>query len=71
MTITVIVVLGYAIPVLWPVATTASENITAMTGTDEGTVIIKAFWPVVLLLVGLGAAVGLIVFALKQFHILS
>ena len=66
-----IIVLARAIPVLWPLATEASENVTAMTGTDAGTTTIVAFWPIILLLVGLGIAIGLIVYALKRFNILS
>ena len=66
-----IIVLANAIPVLWPLATTASANITAMTGTDAGTTTIQAFWPIVLLLVGLGIAIGLIVYALKKFNVLG
>ena len=67
----VIIVLANAIPVLWPMATSASANITAMTGTDAGTTTIQAFWPVVLLLVGIGIAIGLIVFAMRKFGIFS
>lgn len=64
-----VTVLAYAIPVLWPVATTASENITSMTGTDAGTSTLKAFWPIALLIVGLGMAVGVIYFGLRAFGI--
>lgn len=69
--VVMIIVLARAIPVLWPLATSASGNITAMTGTDAGTTTIQAFWPVILLLIGLGMAVGLIVWALKKFGVLS
>ena len=65
-----IIVLANAIPVLWPLATTASGNITAMVGTDAGTSLIKQFWPIVLLLVGIGIAIALIVYALKKFGVL-
>lgn len=66
-----IIVLAYAIPVIWPIASTASENITGMTGTDEGTQMMVAFWPVVLMVVGIGIAVGVIVYALKKFGVLG
>lgn len=69
--VVVIIVLANAIPVLWPLATGASGNITAMTGTDAGTTTIQAFWPIILLLVGLGVAVGLIVYALRRFGLLG
>lgn len=67
----VIIVIAYAWPVLWPIATTAGDNISAMTGTDAGTTTVQSFWDVVLLLVGLGVAVGLVVFALKKFGVLG
>ena len=69
--VVVIIVLATSIPILWPMATEASGNITAMTGTDAGTETIQAFWPVVLLIVGIGVAVGLIVYALKEFGIMG
>ena len=70
-TVVVIIVLAVSIPILWPIATDASTNITSMTGTDAGTTTIQAFWPVVLLLVGLGIAVGLIMFALRRFGLIG
>lgn len=69
--VVVIIVLANAIPVIWPLAIASSGNITAMTGTDAGTTTIQAFWPIVLLLVGLGIAIGLITFAVKRFKILT
>lgn len=69
--IVVLIVLGYTIPVLWPIAVATSTNITAMSGTDSGTIMIQTFWPVILMVVGLGVAVGLIVFALRKFGLLG
>ena len=69
--IVVLLVLGSAVPVLWPMAAATADNISAMTGTDAGTTTIQAFWPVILLVVGLGMAVGLIVFALRKFGLLG
>lgn len=66
-----LIVLAYAIPELWPVLTTASENITSMSGTDTGTSMIQAFWPIILMVVGLGLAAGLIVYALKKFNVMT
>ena len=63
-----LIVLGSAIPVLWPLIASSGENITAMTGTDQGPVFIQTFWPIVLMLIGLGIAVGLIIFAIKKFR---
>jgi len=62
-----VVLLAYSIPILWPILTTASANITAMTGTDEGTAAIQAFWPMILLFIGLGVAVAIIVYVYRRF----
>lgn len=70
-TIAVLIVMGYAIPILWPLATTASANITAMSGTDAGTSTVKAFYPIVMVIVGLGMGVGIIIFGLKKLGLLS
>ena len=69
--VVVLIVLGTAIPVLWPLATATSDNITAMTGTDAGTTTIQAFWPVILLVIGMGVAVGLIVYGLRKFGLIG
>ena len=66
-----IIVLAKTIPVLWPMATEASGNVTAMTGTDEGTEMMVAFWPIVLLIIGLGVAIAVITFALRKFGIMG
>lgn len=67
----VLLVLGSAVPVLWPLAAGSADNISAMTGTDVGTTTIQSFWPVILLVVGIGLAVGLIVYGLKQFGLMG
>lgn len=69
--VVVIIVLASAIPILWPMAVDASGNITAMTGTDAGTDMIQGFWPVALLIVGLGLGIAVIVYALKQFNVMD
>lgn len=69
--VVVLIVLFYAIPIIWPVAVTASENMTSMSGTDEGTTIMKAFVPIILLVIGLGLAVALIVYAIRKFGIMG
>ena len=69
--VVVLIVLGASVPILWPLATTYSANITSMTGTDAGTTTMQAIWPVALLVIGLGLGVGLIVFALKKFGLMS
>ena len=67
----VLIVLAYAIPVLWPIAITAGANITAMTGTDAGTTTLQGFWPLILLVVGIGIAIGLIMYGLHKFEVLT
>lgn len=67
----VLIVIAYSFPVLWPIVTTAGANITGMSGSDAGTTTMQAFWPVVLLMVGLGIAVGLVLFALKKFGLFA
>ena len=70
--VVVLIVIGTAFPILWPMVTGAvTDNITAMTGTDAGTTTFISFWPVVLLVVGLGIAVGIVVFALRKFGLLG
>lgn len=68
--VVVLVVMTQAIPVLWPLAAN-STAIDAMTGTDAGTDTIQAFWPIILLLVGLGLAIGLVVYALRKFGLMG
>lgn len=68
--VVVLVVMTQAIPVLWPLAAN-STAIDAMTGTDAGTTTVQAFWPIILLLVGLGLAIGLVVFALRKFGLMG
>lgn len=67
----VLIVLARAFPILWPMVTSAGGNVTAMNGTDAGTTTFVAFWPVALLVVGIGVAVGLIIFALKSFGLIG
>jgi len=70
--VVVLLVIGTVYPILWPMVTgTVTENITAMTGTDAGTTTFEAFWPVVLLVVGIGLAVGLVVYGLRKFGLMG
>ena len=69
--VVVLIVLGTAIPVLWPLASATSVGIGNMTGTDAGTTTIQAFWPVILLVVGMGIAVGLIFYGLHKFGLIG
>lgn len=67
----VIVVLGALIPVLWPMMMDTGGVVGNMTGSDAGTSFIKAMWPVILIIVGIGIAAGLIYYALKKFNIVK
>jgi len=67
----VLMVVAYVFPIIWPLVTDAGADITSMNGTDAGTTTVIAFWPVVLLMVGLGIAIGLVMFALRKFGILG
>ena len=67
----VLIVIATAFPIVWPMVTAASSNITAMTGTDAGTTTVQGFWPLILLVVGIGIAIGLIMYGLKRFQIIS
>lgn len=69
--VVILVVVAAAFPTLWQTVTGASGNITGMAGTDTGTTMVKTFWPIVLLVVGLGIAVGLIMFGLRKFGVLK
>ena len=67
----VLIVIATAFPIIWPMVTTAGANITAMSGTDAGTTTIQGFWPLILLVVGIGIAIGLIMYGLKKFQVMS
>lgn len=61
-------ILGAAIPVLWPIAANTTA-IDAMSGTDQGTAMIQTFWPIVLLVIGLGLVVGLVIYGMRRFKV--
>lgn len=70
--VVVLLIIGTTFPILWPMVTgEVTDNITAMAGTDAGTTTFQAFWPVVLLVVGIGLAVGLIVYGLRKFGLMG
>ena len=67
----VLIVIATAFPIVWPMVTSASTNISSMVGTDVGTTTVQGFWPLILLVVGIGIAVGLIMYGLKKFQIMA
>ena len=67
----ILIVIATAFPIIWPMVVDAGGNITAMTGTDAGTTTLQGFWPLILLVVGIGIAIGLIMFGLNKFRVMS
>jgi len=64
--VVLLLIAGYLIVNLWPSITVLSGNVTAMTGTDQGTVIFQALWPVSILVIAIVIIVGLIFWALRH-----
>ena len=67
----VLIVIATAFPIIWPMVTTAGIEIGNMTGTDAGTTTVQGFWPLILLVVGIGIAIGLIMYGLNKFQVMS
>lgn len=67
----VIVVLGALLPVLWPMLTDTDTNIQAIEGGGVVTDFLQAMWPVALIVVGIGIAAGLVMYALKKFGVIG
>lgn len=65
-----IVILGALIPVLFPLITDSDTAIQALTGTDDGTVMLQTIWPILLVICGIGIPVGVLFFALRKFEII-
>jgi hypothetical protein len=59
----------FLFPVIWPIITTASTNITSMNGTDQGTILVKSFNPLLLTLGGVGVVVGVLVLFWKKISV--
>lgn len=64
-----LLVLFKAVPVIWPLVTSASTNVTSMNGTDAGTTTMVAFVPVILIMVGIGIAIALVMYAVNKFRL--
>lgn len=67
----VVVVLGAAIPALWPTFTGSADDIAALTQTDAGTTMLQTMWPIALVIIGIGIAAGIIFLALREFGIID
>lgn len=66
--IVLLLVVGYLIVNMWPQVTTLSDNISSMTGTDAGTTMFQALWPVILIIVVIVILVALIFWAIRQLR---
>ena len=67
-----LVVLGAAIPVLWPMMQETEADIAALNesaGATAATNFLESMWPIVILIVGLGIVLALIWFGLKRFGV--
>lgn len=68
-TVVTVVILGTAIPVLWPLFAGSDTDIQAMTETDGGTTFIQTFWPILILIGGIGLVVGVVYLVMKKFRV--
>lgn len=68
-TFVLIIVLGQVVPALWPTFISSDTSVQALTDNSTATTTFQAFWPIVLLIIGLGVAVGLIMYAIKRFNL--
>lgn len=66
-----VVIFGALIPVLFPLITDSDTAIQALTGTDDGTVMLQTLWPILLVVSGVGIAVGVIYYALRKFGVMG
>lgn len=66
-----VVILATAIPVLWPMIADSDTAIQAMNGTDDGTTFIQSFWPIGIMIGGIGIGVGLVYMLLKKFKVVG
>ena len=65
------VVMGILVPVFWPMILDTNDAIQAIEGADAATAFLKAVWPIGVLVVGIGIAVGLIMYALRKFGVIG
>lgn len=65
------VVIGSVVVALWSTFAGTDTSIQALTETDAGTVALKALWPVVIIVIGIGIAAGVVVWALRKFNLMN
>ncbi len=66
-----IVLLAKLVVGLWPTLAETDTDIQALTSTDIGTTSLQTMWPIVLMVVGIGIAVGAIFMALRKSGIMK
>lgn len=66
-----IVVIGLLAANLWGTLQSSGTDIAALTETDAATVTLQGAWPIVLLVAGVGIALGAVIYALKRFGIMG
>lgn len=58
-----VIALGKIVPALWPEFVGSGTDVAALTQTDAATKTFQAFWPIVLLIVGIILAVAVLMWA--------
>jgi hypothetical protein len=66
-----IVVIGAVVSAMWGTFQSSGTSIAALTQTDAGTTTLKALWPVVIVVGGVGLGVAGIMYALKKFGVMD
>lgn len=69
MLVLAILIVGTVIPAMWPLAVESLESIAAMNGTDTGTTMIQALWPVGVMVAAIGLGIWLIIYAIRKLGI--
>jgi hypothetical protein len=69
MLVLAILIVGTVIPAMWPLAVESLTSVAAMNGTDTGTTLIKALWPVGVMVAAIGLGIWLILYAIRRLGI--
>ena len=65
-----IVVIGAILVALWPTITGTNTSVQAMTQSDAGTTTLKALWPIAIIVIGIGVAAGVVIWACEKFGLM-
>lgn len=66
-----VVIIGLLAVNLWGTFVGTGTSVAALTETDAGTVTLKAVWPIVLTIGGIGVAVAALYYVLNKFGIMG